>query len=379
MPSEDNRVRRTRPRRLEIHVINGGYGESIIVRLPNGRWGVVDCYAPTPDDPATNPTIDFLKRKRVRNLEFVCLTHPHDDHFRGMSQVFNCFQVRRFWRFPLTYEDLVNLVCLQRISVEETNDASRHEAINDLQKTLALTGELMEKNPTFRISTPEVNTVLYPWPVRGNGAVEVEIRAIAPVGGAVQRFHRALRRCFTREGTLSDDAPSLKCNELSIALLIRYGGVRVILGGDVERSNWESVLEAVDRRDLRSRAVKVSHHGSRTGYCDGLWPVLSGRRTRPVAVVAPSLKHRLPDRDAIEHIQEYVQALYVTCPGAITFEARYEFPDRYVAEKQDAIRSEMSSFLPVREQPGVCSICFDSADSPPQVILRNGAKQMSVS
>lgn len=31
---------------LTVHVIGSGKGESIILQMPNGEWGVVDCYAP---------------------------------------------------------------------------------------------------------------------------------------------------------------------------------------------------------------------------------------------------------------------------------------------------------------------------------------------
>jgi len=37
---------------LEVHVLNAGVGESIVVRLPNWRWRVVDCQPGPPGDSA---------------------------------------------------------------------------------------------------------------------------------------------------------------------------------------------------------------------------------------------------------------------------------------------------------------------------------------
>jgi hypothetical protein len=342
---------------------------------------VVDCYASTPNDPDTNPTVLFLKGRRVRNLEFVCLTHPHDDHYRGMSQVFSSFRVKRFWRFPgLTYEHFVNFLVRRRVEAEARGDRRSEEAINDLQTTLRLVADLLKEDPPLQVDSPAINTVLYPWPVRSRprGPDDLEIKVIAPPGNAVERFLGSLRHCFTADGRLAADAPPLRCNDVSLALLIRYGATTVILGGDVEGPSWEEVLQAVDRGDLGARVVKVSHHGSRTGYCANLWRVFSAAG-RPVAVITPSLKHRLPHRDAVEHIQRHAAEVFVTCPEAVTFEGvRYEFPDRYPPEERAAIQAEMSLFRRARPRAGVCSLSFDRPAEAPRVTLQNGARQMIV-
>jgi hypothetical protein len=275
----------------------------------------------------------------------------------------------------------VRFLVHRRVEAEQRGDSRSEEAINDLQRTLELVGNLrMTGVPRLRVDSPIVNTVLYPWPVRSpsRGRDDLEIRAVAPPGDAVEGFLESLSRCFTPDGTLVADPPSLRCNEVSIALLIRCGTTRVLLGGDVERANWELVLAAVDAGDLSVQAVKVSHHGSRTGYCTDLWRVFSADR-KPVAVITPSLKHRLPTRDAVEHIQRHAEAVYVTCPEAITFQGvRYEFPDRYPIEERAAIRAEMSLFRRARPRPGICSLSFDRSGTPPRITLQGGASQVTV-
>jgi hypothetical protein len=188
----------------------------------------------------------------------------------------------------------------------------------------------------------------------------------------------SLNQCFIPEGTLAADAPSLKCNDVSLALLIRYGATRVILGGDVERRSWEQILKAVHANDLRAQGVKVSHHGSRTGYCTDLWEVFS-QKGKPVAVITPSLKHRLPNRDAVDHIQKHAAAIYVTCPRAVTFRGvRYEFPPRYTPEQRAAFRDEMSLFRRVPSRLGICSLSFNSQGESPKVTVREGARRITI-
>ena len=87
----------TDPPRLAVHVLGAGKGESIVLQLSDGRWGVVDCFAPSSTNAETNPVLRFLRERDVRELEFLCLTHPHDDHYKGMSHLLEAFDVKYFW------------------------------------------------------------------------------------------------------------------------------------------------------------------------------------------------------------------------------------------------------------------------------------------
>ena len=84
---------------LEVHLLGGGKGESVVLKLPDGQWGVVDCYSGSVTNPDANPTTQFLRSRGVTTLLFVCLTHPHDDHFLGMVKLIEEFRPREFWRF----------------------------------------------------------------------------------------------------------------------------------------------------------------------------------------------------------------------------------------------------------------------------------------
>ena len=77
----------TDDKRLEIHVFGAAKGESIVLRLPSGQWGVVDCYSGSLKDSSKNPVLKFLTDRGVDHLAFLCMTHPHDDHYRGMSHL----------------------------------------------------------------------------------------------------------------------------------------------------------------------------------------------------------------------------------------------------------------------------------------------------
>src|SRR5688500_14036107 len=93
---------------LGIHVIGEGFGESIVLEMPGGKVGVIDCFCrrlkarSAPERLAANPTLRLLRgRLRATRLAFVALTHPHEDHGRGLSHLLEDYSNRidEVWMF----------------------------------------------------------------------------------------------------------------------------------------------------------------------------------------------------------------------------------------------------------------------------------------
>lgn len=70
---------------IAVHVFGGTMGESIVVEFPDGTCGVIDCHTQSGTNLEKNPVCCFLSQRRIKQLDFVCLTHPHDDHFSGLQ------------------------------------------------------------------------------------------------------------------------------------------------------------------------------------------------------------------------------------------------------------------------------------------------------
>lgn len=349
---------------LELHIINAGIGESIIIHMPNDQWGVVDCYASSVADPAKNPTLQFLLARQVSKLEFLCLTHPHHDHYRGMSHLLNRFPTKYFWRFAaMSPEHLLNLL---KGDALERGDDDDLESANDLQTTLRIVDQMRQRK-TLSLKRMVGIQHLYRLPVtstESGSSCDVDILSVAPSANHVERYEESLRRCFTADGRLSPDVPPLQHNDVSAALLIRFGGTRIILGGDVEASNWRDTLSesTLAHADLAAHAVKVSHHGSTNGYTQNLWAVFSASG-EPFAVITPYRKHRLPKCEAVEHIRNHTSRLMTTCRSAIPFAATPNFDvwETYALEVRFALIGEFRSFQAKRASDlGICSLSFDN-------------------
>lgn len=306
---------------LEIHVLGAGKGESIVLGWPGNRWGVVDCYAPSLRDHDTNPTLQLLRERGVTELEFLCLTHPHDDHFRGMSQLLDHLAVKYFWRFAgLSGRDLRQLVKYLFLDAECSGVPEVAENANDFVRTMELVQE-RRKAGQLRQKTVSGYQLLYPVPA--DTSAQFQIWSFAPSGNQIGLYESALTSCFTQDGRFQAQLPQAHHNAVSVGLIVQFGTTRVLLGGDVEQAGWGDVQEELRREHLFADAVKVSHHGSETGFLPDLWASLAGKK-KPIAVIAPYRRFRLPKREALDHIGAHTSQILLTCaidaertPGAV--------------------------------------------------------------
>ena len=74
---------------IEICVFGKGYGECILIGFPNGEYVIIDSFL----NPKTNNPIvlDYLTAKNVEYsaIKVVVLTHWHNDHICGISNILN--------------------------------------------------------------------------------------------------------------------------------------------------------------------------------------------------------------------------------------------------------------------------------------------------
>lgn len=350
------------PDTLGIHVINAGYGESIAISLPSGKWGVVDCYATNLKNPASNPTLVFLQEHGVTELEFLCITHPHRDHYKGASRLLESLNVRNFWRFGgLTREHLIDLLSWLKLEAKSAKDKTELECVNDLQKTLRIVSERRDSGEiTVKLLSDVKHLYPLPFSTDGDPVVDASILSIAPSSNHTEAYQEKLKACFTNGGDFKKKPPDLPHNDLSVALLISFGKARVVLCGDVEESNWRDTLESIATSELQSNVVKVAHHGSATGYIPSLWDSFSaGGMT--YAVIAPSSPHGLPKEECVNYFKKFAK-VFTTCRDAVSYASREDFDlfEDYSLPVASALEVNLRNIRAKRTYDyGICSFYLD--------------------
>lgn len=277
------KTRRERRKSLQIWVLPVGDGDSIVLRLPEGKWGIVDSnFLPGRTVAAALPLLQGLMLPRDERLNFVCISHYHEDHFSGMSQILKCS----------------GLLC-SRDGYFFHNGFEWAEAYPPIGWRHAIREVTSMKRIVHSGSCP-----LADWPVAPDMEVDlsrsVRIRFIAPTPDRKTSLLNALFKNAKKKNL----APKV-FNRIGIAFFLKYGDATLLFADDIEGPMWRKIRQNHAR--VKPCWVKVSHHGARNGNPKGLWEWLAGgaaKKDRPHAVVSADGKHH-PSKSVISEIREF--------------------------------------------------------------------------
>jgi len=195
---------------VELHVLDVGQGDAILLRTDAGRWVLFDAGpAWNGSDAGRRVVIPYVLR-RGGSLDSFVLSHPHSDHVGGAASVLSAMHPRRYW------------------------DAAFAGGAQSYIASLAVARK--EGIDWHRVHPGDS--------VRIDG---VTLSFLAPDSA----------------WTVGLKDPNLA----STITVVRYGVVRFLLVGDAEQpeENW---LLGRHPNELRADVLKVGHHGSSTSSSD---------------------------------------------------------------------------------------------------------------
>jgi len=200
----------SRSDRVELHVLDVGQGDAILIRTNRGHWILLDAGPAWRGGDAGRTTVLPYILRRGGSLEAFVLSHPHTDHVGGAATVLNAMHPHTYWDAAFAGGSDAYIASLV---------AARKQGI-----------EWHRVHPADSI--------------RIDG---VSVSFLAPDSA----------------WTVGLKDPNLA----STIAVVRYGMVRFLLVGDAERAE-EDWLLAHHRDGLRAQVLKVGHHGSSTSSSD---------------------------------------------------------------------------------------------------------------
>ena len=232
--------------------------------------GLVDCFVNEKEYVVS----DLLVTEHVSRLDFVCWTHPHDDHTVGLDKIVNdfCDEKTLFWMSPFISKDVK--MC----------SAEARQLYDSLF-------EILESKKKKRMTIREASDakILEKFQCYGNSVVNpyiFEIRSFAPDSNLLASLK--IKDRFDMG------------NIYSIGLIINVGHFYIILAGDVENRTIKCIpdfsLDIANQIDY----IKIPHHSSLTasGFVD---------RLNDLDITAPAVAtttvyriHKLPNKEILK-------------------------------------------------------------------------------
>lgn len=189
---------------VRVHFIDVGQGDAILITTPHGRAMMFDTGGVRRDfsdfDVGKRVVAPYLHHYGIQNLEYLCLTHAHEDHAGGAGSLLKEFKVK-------------NVIVGRENRIEYA-------------KTL---GYPLENCKDFITAEDGQFFIL--------DGVKVEI-------------------------FLSDEVVENKTgNEMSNVFRVSYGDFSLLITGDLDGKGEQALIK---KHKLKSLVLKVGHHGSRT-------------------------------------------------------------------------------------------------------------------
>ncbi|MFA5141290.1 MAG: MBL fold metallo-hydrolase [Elusimicrobiota bacterium] len=205
VPGVESDAKSKRP--FNVFFVNVGQGDSQYIELPNGQNALID------GGPSKARIRTFLESKGVTRIDHVVLTHPHDDHYKGLNYVFDELQVSNFYDTKIDNTGAQGDNTLRQKAVDEPGCAIHYPR----------PGEALDWGEG--VSAKVFNSC--PDPVTSGSGLD---------GGA-------------------------EINNCSIVIRVSAEGRSAFFSGDVQ-SQAESAMVSRFGAELKSDILKVPHHGS---------------------------------------------------------------------------------------------------------------------
>ncbi len=192
--------------RMQVHFLDVGQGDSILVRFPGGKAMLVDTGGRPGEPDEVRMTGDavvvpYLHNLGINRLNALVITHPHEDHAGGVPAVLEKLKVDALVITDAPgYDDIIALAESFRVPVYRTG-----------------TGQTLQLDEM------------------------VDVLVLAPGRG--------------------DAVTGLSSNDASLVLRLDYRDSSFLLTGDIEEQAQQLLLAS--GAELQSDVFKVPHHGSR--------------------------------------------------------------------------------------------------------------------
>lgn len=185
---------------LVIHYIDVGQGDSILIEQGNSSM-LIDAGT----NASTDTLVAYLKKKGISKLDYLVLTHPHEDHIGGADVIIKTFDIGTIY-----------------MPQQTANTATFRDVVKAMNS--------------------KVIKAKAPVPLEGFKLGEAQCTILGPVEPKL------------------DDA-----NTYSIVLKITFGKNKFLFTGDTQVSNEKAMIQK--GYDLSADVLKVAHHGSKTSTC----------------------------------------------------------------------------------------------------------------
>jgi competence protein ComEC len=257
---------------VDITLIDVNQGDAVLVTFPpladgSRRRMLIDGGGSAS---ANSELMQFLGDEQIDELDWVVLTHPHSDHFNGLTKVLGEITVRELW----------------------TTGESRTCGNPNCQWNQFVAA-------------------------RANAEMDV-----VPERGLTRSSQGARFEVLMAGGNHPDTDNGPDINNDSLSIMLSYEGVKVLFTGDIEGDGGNNLVDAYCRRarnrcrKLDADIIKIPHHGS--AHLSAMFVRFAAAEIGLVSAGPRNRQHHHPRTIALDTYREFgMTELYSTSADTV--------------------------------------------------------------
>ena len=228
---------------VSVHFIDVGQADSILV-CANGETMLIDAGTIK----MSYRVVDYLNKRRIKRIDHLVATHPHEDHIGGMADVIDQFEIGALYM---------------------PKETANTKTFENMVKSAKAKG-LQAKVPKTGDRIPLKNT---------------ECTVLAPTNG----FYESV-------------------NNYSIVLRLVYGNTSFLFTGDAEELSESEILRS--GFEVQADVLKIGHHGSQTSTSEAFLKAVSPKYA--IISVGAGNSYGHPNENVIERLEKNGVTIYRT-------------------------------------------------------------------
>lgn len=144
--SKDNINSKLKYSETRIHFINVGQGDSILIE--NNNYNILIDSGP---NSARDTLISYLKKYKIKKLDYLIASHPHEDHIGSMDNIVNNFYIEEFIMPKIlttdkNFSNLVKALKSKGLTIKNINDNLKIQLSKDNYIDFIWTGDIYDDN-----------------------------------------------------------------------------------------------------------------------------------------------------------------------------------------------------------------------------------------
>ena len=287
------------PDELELSVLGPGFGESILVHAGQGHWIAVDSCVSAEGDCAALKYLEAIGVSPL-NVKQIIVTHWHNDHIRGMSELLaRCEKAEFFCPTVFIEGDFLEFVAAN----SEKDISPLGASTSDLAQCFQV---LLDRKQEPRFVGPDrvLSNIADP---------PLQVFSLSPNDARIRQFLQLIGQHRAQRGQTRRAVRDLHPNLVSVVVRIVFGNDAILLGADLQENpygGWSTIIATSKvLSGPKATLFKVPHHGSENAHADAQWTDLLNN---PASVLTPYNKgaHRLPTVADVQRIRKLSATAY---------------------------------------------------------------------